>query len=209
MRAIVAESPEQLTWQEVPGRVTPSPGEVLLKVSRGRRQPRRPAAGRRTISATAGSQRDHRHGGLRRRSPRWAPMSPEWTVGQAGLRLAGRRRLRRVRGRSGRPADADSLRRRHGRRGRVARGGLHGVVEPGDDAHLSDGQVVLHARRSQRHRKPRDPGGSRVGRSRCRHRGSAEKLEFCRDLGAQIAINYRDEDFVDAAARGDRRAAPT
>src|ERR1700761_5695486 len=26
--------------------------------------------------------------------------------------------------------------------------------------------------------------------------GSAEKLEFCRDLGAQIAINYHDEDFV-------------
>jgi NADPH:quinone reductase-like Zn-dependent oxidoreductase len=26
--------------------------------------------------------------------------------------------------------------------------------------------------------------------------GSAEKLDFCRDLGAQITINYRDEDFV-------------
>lgn len=26
--------------------------------------------------------------------------------------------------------------------------------------------------------------------------GSAEKLEFCRDLGADITINYRDEDFV-------------
>ncbi|MGA7051419.1 MAG: NAD(P)H-quinone oxidoreductase, partial [Mycobacterium sp.] len=26
--------------------------------------------------------------------------------------------------------------------------------------------------------------------------GSAEKLETCRDLGAQITINYRDEDFV-------------
>jgi NADPH2:quinone reductase len=26
--------------------------------------------------------------------------------------------------------------------------------------------------------------------------GSAEKLEFCRELGAEILINYRDEDFV-------------
>jgi NADPH2:quinone reductase len=28
--------------------------------------------------------------------------------------------------------------------------------------------------------------------------GSAEKLRLCRDLGAEIAINYRDGDFVDA-----------
>ena len=28
--------------------------------------------------------------------------------------------------------------------------------------------------------------------------GSAEKLELCRSLGAEVAINYREEDFVDA-----------
>src|SRR3954452_15233308 len=27
--------------------------------------------------------------------------------------------------------------------------------------------------------------------------GSAEKLEFCRELGAEVLINYRDEDFVE------------
>jgi NADPH:quinone reductase-like Zn-dependent oxidoreductase len=27
--------------------------------------------------------------------------------------------------------------------------------------------------------------------------GSAEKLELCRSLGAEVAINYREEDFVD------------
>ena len=32
MRAIVAESADQLTWQEVP-KVTPDSGEVLIKVS--------------------------------------------------------------------------------------------------------------------------------------------------------------------------------
>ncbi|WP_322937361.1 NAD(P)H-quinone oxidoreductase [Nocardioides bizhenqiangii] len=31
--------------------------------------------------------------------------------------------------------------------------------------------------------------------------GSAEKLELCRSLGAEVAINYRDEDFVDVVRR--------
>ena len=38
--------------------------------------------------------------------------------------------------------------------------------------------------------------------------GSAEKLEFCRSLGAEILINYREEDFVDAVkAATDGRGA--
>ena len=32
--------------------------------------------------------------------------------------------------------------------------------------------------------------------------GSAEKLEFCRSLGAEVLINYREEDFVDAVKAG-------
>ena len=31
--------------------------------------------------------------------------------------------------------------------------------------------------------------------------GSAAKLEVCRELGADVAVNYRDEDFVDVVAR--------
>ncbi len=31
--------------------------------------------------------------------------------------------------------------------------------------------------------------------------GSAAKLEACRDLGAEVLVNYRDEDFVEAVAR--------
>ncbi len=40
--------------------------------------------------------------------------------------------------------------------------------------------------------------------------GSPAKLDFCRELGAEILINYHDEDFVARVQRGDRRrAAPT
>src|SRR5271170_5878727 len=63
-------------------------------------------------------------------------------------------------------------------------------------AHLSDGQTLLmhggatgvgsHAIQVAR------ALGARVAVTA----GSAEKLETCRDLGAQITINYRDEDFV-------------
>jgi NADPH:quinone reductase-like Zn-dependent oxidoreductase len=31
--------------------------------------------------------------------------------------------------------------------------------------------------------------------------GSPEKLDVCRELGADVAINYRDEDFVEAVAQ--------
>ncbi len=38
--------------------------------------------------------------------------------------------------------------------------------------------------------------------------GSAEKLELCRSLGAEVAISYRDEDFVEVVrARTDDRGA--
>ena len=38
--------------------------------------------------------------------------------------------------------------------------------------------------------------------------GSAAKLDLCRELGADIVINYRDEDFVERMTTR-RRAAPT
>ena len=39
--------------------------------------------------------------------------------------------------------------------------------------------------------------------------GTADKLEACRALGADILVNYRDEDFVDASRRPPAGAAPT
>ncbi len=39
--------------------------------------------------------------------------------------------------------------------------------------------------------------GKEIGATVAVTAGSAEKLEFCRDLGADITINYNDEDFLD------------
>jgi len=40
--------------------------------------------------------------------------------------------------------------------------------------------------------------GRRAGATVIATAGSQEKVEFCRKLGAQVAIDYRHEDFVDA-----------
>ena len=39
--------------------------------------------------------------------------------------------------------------------------------------------------------------------------GSADKLARCRELGAELAINYRDEDFAAAVWTSPAAAAPT
>ena len=75
---------------------------------------------------------------------------------------------------------------------------MHGLVEPGDD-----GAPVARARLLLLH-----GGASGIGTHAiqvahalgCRvavTAGSAEKLAICRDLGADVPINYRDEDFVE------------
>ncbi|EUA93448.1 zinc-binding dehydrogenase family protein [Mycobacterium ulcerans str. Harvey] len=70
------------------------------------------------------------------------------------------------------------------------------MVEPGDDRAPGPGQLVLihggacgigsHAIQVC------TALGARVAVTA----GSSEKLQLSRDLGAQITINYRDEDFV-------------
>jgi NADPH2:quinone reductase len=63
-------------------------------------------------------------------------------------------------------------------------------------AHLSSGQLLLI------HGGASGVGSHAIQIARCIGArvavtaGSAEKLDFCRDLGAEIVINYRDEDFV-------------
>ena len=64
-------------------------------------------------------------------------------------------------------------------------------------AGLRPGETLLVHGGSSRHRHDGDPAGParrRPGRRAPRVR--REKLERCRELGAEILVNYRDEDFV-------------
>ena len=81
---------------------------------------------------------------------------------------------------------------------RTARGGVHGVVQPGDDRGPGGRAGGADPRRRQRYRHARA--------SRWRGRWTAgsrsppvrrRKLDLCSELGADIVINYRDEDFVE------------
>ena len=98
--------------------------------------------------------------------------------------------------------------RRRSRRRRAARGGLHRLVQRLHARQPAPGRDAARARRLQRHRHHGDPA-----RPRASARGSrsppaaAAKLEACRELGAEILVNYREQDFVEEVARA-RPAAP-
>ena len=106
MHAIVADGPDQLAWREVAD-ITPDQGEVLIKVAAAgiNRADLLQAAGHyppppgaseilgMEVSGTVGGGGRRVHGVAAR---------------ARGLRFAGRRRLRRVRGRSRRAGHADS-----------------------------------------------------------------------------------------------------
>ena len=131
MYAIVAESADQLSWQQVPD-VTPGRGEVLIKVSAAgvNRADLLQAAGLYPPPPGASELLGMEVSGV------IAEVGDDvdgLVAGARSLRFAGGRRLRRIRRGSRRPASADPGRRRPaGRRG-PAGGGVHGVVEPGDD----------------------------------------------------------------------------
>lgn len=194
MRAIVAESPEQLLWQDVPD-ASAGPGEVLIKVA---------AAGvnRADVLQAAGKYPPPRGAseiiGMEV-SGTISDVGAEvtgWTVGQdVCALLAGGGYAEYVAVPAGQvmpiPAPLDVV-------------DAAGVPEVACTvwsnlvmtAHLGPGQLVLlhggasgigsHAIQVAR------ALGARVAVTA----GSAEKLEICRELGADIAISYRDEDFV-------------
>jgi putative PIG3 family NAD(P)H quinone oxidoreductase len=194
MRAIVAESPEQLTWQEVPD-VSAGPGEVLVKVAAAgvNRADVLQAAGKYPPPPGASETIGMEVSGV---VAEVGSDVPGWTVGQEVCALlAGGGYAEYVAVPAGQlmpipsgvdVADAAGL-------PEVACTVWSNLVLT---AHLSEGQVVLlhggasgvgsHAIQVAR------ALGARVAVTA----GSSEKLEFCRDLGAQITINYRDEDFV-------------
>jgi putative PIG3 family NAD(P)H quinone oxidoreductase len=194
MRAIVAESSDQLSWQEIPD-VSPGPGEVLIKVAAAgvNRADVLQAAGRYPpppgVSETIGME----VAGVVAEA---SSDVTKWSVGQEVCALlAGGGYAEYVAVPAGQVmpipegvdlADSAGL-------PEVACTVWSNLVLT---AHLSEGQLLLmhggasgigtHAIQVAR------ALGARVAATA----GSAEKLELCRDLGAQITINYRDEDFV-------------
>ncbi|OBB85471.1 NAD(P)H-quinone oxidoreductase [Mycobacterium colombiense] len=194
MRAIVAESAEQLSWQEVPD-VSAGAGEVLVKVTAAGvnradllqaagKYPPPPGASEIIGMEVSGVIADTDSG------------VTNWSVGQEVCALlAGGGYAEYVAVPAGQllpiPSDVDLL-------------DAAGLPEVACTvwsnlvltAHLSEGQLLLmhggasgigtHAIQIAR------ALGARVAVTA----GSEEKLQTCRDLGAEITINYRDDDFV-------------
>jgi putative PIG3 family NAD(P)H quinone oxidoreductase len=194
MRAIVAESPEQLSWREVPD-VSAGPGEVLIKVTAAgvNRADVLQAAGKYPPPPGASEIIGMEVSGVVAAA---GPGVTGWPVGQEVCALlAGGGYAEYVAVPAGQvmpiPDGVDL----------IDAAGLPEVActvwsNLVMTAHLSKGQLLLvhggasgigsHAIQVAR------ALGVRVAVTA----GSAEKLKFCRELGADITINYRDEDFV-------------
>ena len=195
MRAIVAESGTDLAWREVPD-VTAADGEVVIDVVTAgvNRADLLQAAGHYPpppgASTTIGLE-------VSGRISEVGPGVTAWTVGQPVCALlAGGGYAERVAVPAGQVMPIpDGV-------------GLHEAAalpevactvwsNLGMTAHLAAGQTVLF------HGGASGIGthGIQVARALgCRvavTAGSAKKLEVCRALGADITINYRDEDFVE------------
>lgn len=194
MRAIVAESSDQLSWQEVAD-VSARPGEVVIKVAAAgvNRADVLQAAGKYPPPPGASEIIGMEVSGV---IAEIGDGVTEWSVGQEVCALlAGGGYAEYVAVPAGQvlpiPSGVDL----------VDAAGLPEVACTVWSnvvliAGLSRGQLLLahggasgigsHAIQIAR------ALGARVAVTA----GSTEKLEFCRDLGADITINYRDEDFV-------------
>ena len=194
MRAIVAESADQLSWQEVPD-VSAGPGEVVIKVAAAgvNRADVLQAAGNYPPPPGASEILGMEVSGV---VAELGSAVTEWSVGQQVCALlSGGGYAERVAVPAVQvmpiPSGVDV----------VDAAGLPEVActvwsNLAMTAHLREGQLLLmhggasgigtHAIQVAR------ALGARVAVTA----GSAEKLQTCRDLGAQITINYRDEDFV-------------
>ena len=198
MRAIVAESSDQLSWQEVPD-PTAGPGEVLIKVAAAgvNRADVLQAAGKYPPPPGASEIIGMEVSGVISEIGAEAGSGvTEWSVGQEVCALlAGGGYAEYVAVPAGQvmpiPDGVDL----------IDAAGLPEVActvwsNLVLTAHLSKGQLLLmhggasgigtHAIQVAR------TLGARVAVTA----GSAAKLEVCRELGAEITINYRDEDFV-------------
>ncbi|ORB01024.1 NAD(P)H-quinone oxidoreductase [Mycolicibacter minnesotensis] len=194
MRAIVAESPEVLTWQEVPD-LAPAPAEVLIRVTAAgvNRADLLQAAGLYPPPPGASDTLGLEVSGV---IEAVGDEVAEWTIGQPVCALlAGGGYAEYVTVPAAQvlpiPVGVDL----------VDAAGLPEVActvwsNLVLTAGLAEGQLLLvHG------------GASGVGSHAIQvarqlgawvavTAGSEAKLEFCRELGAEIAVNYRDEDFV-------------
>ncbi|OBG61077.1 NAD(P)H-quinone oxidoreductase [Mycobacterium sp. E1715] len=195
MRAIVAESPDELSWQEVPD-VSAGPGEVLIKVAAAgvNRADVLQAAGKYPPPPGASEIIGMEVSGVVAEAGEGVT---DWSARQEVCALlAGGGYAEYVAVPAGQVMPIPS---------RVDLIDAAGLPEVACTvwsnlvltAHLGKGQLLLmhggasgigtHAIQVAR------ALGARVAVTA----GSAEKLEFCRELGAEITINYRDEDFVE------------
>ncbi|WP_152665506.1 NAD(P)H-quinone oxidoreductase [Mycobacterium sp. UM_Kg1] len=194
MRAIIAESPKELTWQEVPD-ITAGPGEVLIRVAAAgvNRADLLQAAGLYPPPPGASDIIGLEVSGV---IAAVGEGVAEWSVGQGVCALlagGGYAEYVAVPEQQVLPipagvdlVDAAAL-------PEVACTVWSNLVQT---AGLSEGQLLLvHG------------GASGVGTHAIQlarqlgawvavTAGSEAKLAFCRDLGAEITVNYRDEDFV-------------
>lgn len=194
MRAIVAESPEQLSWQEVAD-VSAGPGEIVVKVAAAgvNRADVLQAAGKYPPPPGASETIGMEVSGV---VAEVGDGVTEWSAGQEVCALlAGGGYAEYVAVPAGQvlpiPAGVDL----------VDAAGLPEVActvwsNLVMTAHLGEGQLLLmHGGASgigSHAIQIAQALGARVAVTA----GSTEKLDFCRELGADITINYHHEDFV-------------
>ena len=123
-----------------------------------------------------------------------------------GVRAALRRRLRRAGRRPGRAAAAPPGRRRAGHGGaRCPRSTCTVWSNVFMLAELRRGETFLVHGGSSGIGTMAIQLAARAGARVFTTAGTPAKLDVCRELGADVTINYRDEDFVERVQRGDRR----
>ena len=83
---------------------------------------------------------------------------------------------------------------------------VHGLVQRLHDRRPPAGRDPARARRRVRHRHHGDPAGpARSAPGSPSPPGRPRSSSVCRELGAEILVNYREQDFVEEVRGGDRR----